>query len=536
MGLHFELRLAFHFDMRNQGLVTFSPQMIQVKNNNPNGELCLSKYPAGFQLPATPLISLSPLAKPPPHQSVLNLTSRFPHSNPPPHTTATKMSNPTDLDSIFADLVPPTSGTPQPSSQPATGTSNTPLPTEADLFKDLENLTASTSLSRPVTPRLSRGPRKSTEVNRSVRFSEEVQRENASPVQREREPVVREGVASPPQQQQGGGWLGGLWGAASAAVKQAEAAARSIQSSEEGQKLLSSAYSNIGSLRELGTTVTSRALPTVTNLLHTLAPPISEHEQLRIHLTHDLVGYPTLETVVFGVFERVMNQVEGGELMVVQRGSESRPRTSLPTFAAGPWWKANEKRSVGACEGVREGLKLAKAQVDEYARATLGEGAKAQDPSNPVRKSDIFLSIQACTFPADGLIPNIDSPPTTPEATTTPEPPLLAFALHLHDPTHNLTFQTLSQTLPSPWLLDLLDAPPAQDGGPYPDAIKVQLERGMMDPREWICEWVEEAVGLAVGVLAQRYVAKRMGGEEGAGLVAGKATVGGGEEARAGAI
>lgn len=42
-----------------------------------------------------------------------------------------------------------------------------------------------------------------------------------------------------------------------------------------------------------------------------------------------------------------------------------------------------------------------------------------------------------------------------------------------------------------------------------------------MDPREWVAEWMEEILSLGVGVVAQRYVARRMGVGEG-GLGRGK--------------
>jgi hypothetical protein len=34
---------------------------------------------------------------------------------------------------------------------------------------------------------------------------------------------------------------------------------------------------------------------------------------------------------------------------------------------------------------------------------------------------------------------------------------------------------------------------------------------GGVDPRDWVAEWLEESLSLAVGVVAQRYVARRMG-------------------------
>ncbi len=58
-----------------------------------------------------------------------------------------------------------------------------------------------------------------------------------------------------------------------------------------------------------------------------LAPPISSHERLLIHITHDMVGYPSLDPLIHGVFSRVMAQVEGGDLLVVQRGQENTLRS-----------------------------------------------------------------------------------------------------------------------------------------------------------------------------------------------------------------
>ena len=74
-----------------------------------------------------------------------------------------------------------------------------------------------------------------------------------------------------------------------------------------------------------------------------------------------------------------------------------------------------------------------------------------------------------------------------------------------------------------------------------PREIAEIIESGGVDPREWVAEWVEEVISLAVGVVAQRYVARRMGVGEG-GIGRGKARAeevmadGGGEAARAGLI
>lgn len=89
----------------------------------------------------------------------------------------------------------------------------------------------------------------------------------------------------------------------------------------------------------------------------------------------------------------------------------------------------------------------------------------------------------------------------------------MVFAIYLHDPVHDLSFATVSQALPAEWL-EWLDAPVPKDipAGDWalPDVIRNMVDMGGIDPREWIVEWVEEAVGLAVGVVAQKYVARRM--------------------------
>ena len=41
------------------------------------------------------------------------------------------------------------------------------------------------------------------------------------------------------------------------------------------------------------------------------------------------------------------------------------------------------------------------------------------------------------------------------------------------------------------------------------------IQSGGVDPREWVAEWMEELLSTAVGVVAQQYVAKRMGVGEG---------------------
>lgn len=315
----------------------------------------------------------------------------------------------------------------------------------------------------------------------------------------------------------------------------------------------------------LGGELRSRALPTFTNILHTLAPPISQHERLQIHITHDLVGYPSLDPIIYQTFSGIMAQVEGGDLLVIQRGSESTHRRDSDAgyrggssgWNDGPWWRETSKRDLSIVKGLVEGTKLARVSAEAYAtdffgaRGGVEEAAKQAtetlSESNPVRSSDIFLSLQALSYPApDDLFGGSASSPDESKSGGVEEPKevdeLVAFAVYLHDPIHSISFHALSQAFPLKWAA-WLDAPSQatdSDQQPLPAEILEIIQSGGVDPREWVAEWMEEVISLGVGIVAQRYVARRMGVGEG-GIGRGKARemvveAGGGEAARAGII
>lgn len=255
-----------------------------------------------------------------------------------------------------------------------------------------------------------------------------------------------------------------------------------------------------------------------------------------------------------------MAQVEGGDLMVIQRGQESSPRrgsdaaftgSTSSGWSDGPWWRqATEARNLGAVKGLVEGTKLSRVSAESYANdyfashGGLEEAAKQAtevlSESNPVRTSDIFLSIQAISQANPAELFGGSATEKT-EGIVEPEPDeLVCFAIYLHDPVHGITFDTITQTLPQKWI-EWLDALPtaeySSESSSLPAEIAEILENGGVDPREWVAEWVEELIALGIGVVAQRYVARRMGVGEG-GIGRGKARQqalesGGGEAARA---
>lgn len=293
-----------------------------------------------------------------------------------------------------------------------------------------------------------------------------------------------------------------------------------------------------------GDELRSRAMPTFTNIIHTLAPPISSHERLLIHITHDLVGYPSLDPLVHAVFARVMSQVEGGDLLVVQRGHESSSRRLGDGSAGwrdGPWWRQTDSpRELGIVKGLAEGTKLCRASAESYSNeyyASNGGLEKAKlratedlSESNPVRTSDLFLVVQAISTDSDQtLFARAASAEKAKESSTVKEQDeaeeLVSLAVFILDPVHEIEFSTVSQSLPAKWVRWLEAATPltprsaeesrdAFESG-LPDEIKSILNDGGVDPREWVAEWIEESLSLALGVVAQRYVARRIGVGEG---------------------
>ena len=206
----------------------------------------------------------------------------------------------------------------------------------------------------------------------------------------------------------------------------------------------------------------------------------------------------------------------------------------------------SQQRDMGAVKGLVEGTKLVRVSAEAFAKEYLdshgGLEAAAKrateelSESNPVRSSDIFLAIQAisheeredlfggkCTLAGD--VAGETGEKTSGEEDRAKE--LICFAIYLHDPVHSITFSTLSQSLPAKWIAWLDAASPSSadserhvdESGRYsaglPEEIEEIVNNGGVDPREWVSEWVEESIGLAVGIVAQRYVARRMGVGEG---------------------
>ncbi|KZW02054.1 hypothetical protein EXIGLDRAFT_511614 [Exidia glandulosa HHB12029] len=235
-----------------------------------------------------------------------------------------------------------------------------------------------------------------------------------------------------------------------------------------------------------------RGIATFTDILNVVAPPISEHEVIQVWLSHDMEGYEGVENLVYRALARIMEQVEGGDL-VVNKGNESRPKES-----------ADGERDLNAVDGQDAALKLAKANIDDLAKSKAAETEKSVPESslqNPTTYSHVYLRIQPFF-----LSHPFAAQPASAESSEPPVPARhLHFLLHLHDPSHNLEHTTVSQALPEKWL-------------------------ELWDEYEWVEDLVAESLRVSVEVIGQEYVVERMGWKKGAKAEAGIDVKGKGKE------
>ena len=221
---------------------------------------------------------------------------------------------------------------------------------------------------------------------------------------------------------------------------------------------------------------------TLTELINAVAPPIAEHEVIQIWLSHDMKGYEGVESLVYRALARIMEQVEGGDL-VVNRGNESRP-------VEGP---SGKERDMGAVEGLETALKLAAADLEELIKSETLQAkvSKAQTSSedtkssNPTTYSSVFLRIQpffSSPIPAPKLPTSEEMEPTTAAI----PPQQLQFVLYLVDLKHNIAHTTITQTVPAVWL-------------------------EIWDEYDWVEDLVVDVLRVGVEIIGEEYLVSRMG-------------------------
>ncbi|KAI9636675.1 uncharacterized protein MKK02DRAFT_25746 [Dioszegia hungarica] len=214
----------------------------------------------------------------------------------------------------------------------------------------------------------------------------------------------------------------------------------------------------------------------LSTLMNTVAPPISEHETLELWLSHPLVGYAGVEGVVYRAWMRILEQTESGELVVVW---------SAPDSAEGL-----EERGMYPVDGWQAGWEVAQKEIGAVRareeKNPVGRGK--ENPSVPVTTVPIFLHLQPVLAPLPFAEPSLLLPSSTEtEPTSSKQPNHLYFIVSLHDPTHSIRFTTTTQPSPADWL-------------------EVEYERS-----DWVEERLVDVLRTGVEIVAQDYVATRMG-------------------------
>jgi len=284
-----------------------------------------------------------------------------------------------------------------------------------------------------------------------------------------------------------------VWTSASAAIQQAKTVVdeqvKNLPKNEQAKKWSEGMieYAKNAQLEKLGADFKRVGLSTLTDILNVVAPPISEHEVIQVWLSHDMRGYDGVETLVYRALARIMEQVEGGDL-IVNRGEESRPKDT----------SSDSPRDMNTVEGYEAAYKLAQAELDDIIKKNT-KPRPAEDPTNssPTTYSHVYLRIQpfmtSYTLPQQAqAAPVSNADPTSAPAAPAPTQANLQFIIHLSDPWHQLVHTTVTQAIPGEWLK-------------------------IWDDYDWVEDLVVEALRVGVEVVGQEYIVARMGWGKGKG-------------------
>lgn len=236
-------------------------------------------------------------------------------------------------------------------------------------------------------------------------------------------------------------------------------------------------YVKQAQLDKLAQDLRTSSLSTLTGLMNVVAPPIAEHEVIQITLSHDMVGYDGIETLVYRAMARVLEQVEGGDI-VVNRGRESRAKDA-----------SAHSRDLNPVEGLVAALKLSEVDIEEQIKMHAAQPPKEVNTTNPITYSPVFLRVQPFTssFPPVSDLTDATGVKVASKAT-------LQFFLYLTAPEHKITRTTVSNVIPYSWIT-LWDL----------DKEDENRRNG-----EWIEDMLVETLRIAVEIIGQEYIVARM--------------------------
>ncbi|KAI0462300.1 hypothetical protein LJB42_004388 [Komagataella kurtzmanii] len=200
---------------------------------------------------------------------------------------------------------------------------------------------------------------------------------------------------------------------------------------------------------------------------------VNTDEILDIKFIHDMINYEQLNELVRYNFERVMRSQVDGEIKIL-------------VTQTNPLHKESGKNLSLLYGKNSEGEKLATANIEEAIKKDQSQD-HSHETEPKVRRSKIYVAIQ-------GVSLNREAEDSGVIDTFTPGS--FSFVIVLQDTTHNISITAKSQPFPLKWAHWL-------DGEKSLDTE--------VDPSEWVKTWVINGIDLAIGVVAQSYIIKRMG-------------------------
>ena len=121
--------------------------------------------------------------------------------------------------------------------------------------------------------------------------------------------------------------------------------------------------------------------------------------------------------------------------------------------------------------------------MESEAKASNADASSLASTENPTTVSHIFLSIQAASFQSTSTFSNI-SRSDNPNNNKAPKDDLFAFVVFLKDAKHDIEYLTVSQAFPLGWT----------------------ISNHNPELSNWLYEWMDEGLALALGIVAQRFV------------------------------
>ncbi|KAF8807224.1 hypothetical protein BYT27DRAFT_7189313 [Phlegmacium glaucopus] len=267
------------------------------------------------------------------------------------------------------------------------------------------------------------------------------------------------------------GW-GSVWSTASAAIQQAKTVVdeqvKHLPKNEQARKWGENVfeYAKTAQLDKLGQDFKRVGLSTLTDILNVVAPPISEHEVIQVWLSHDMQGYEGVESLAYRALARILEQVEGGDL-VVNRGNESRPKEG-----------ASDHRDLNVVDSYDAALKVSQVNIEDVIKRNIKTTETVKNPDNATTYSNVYLRIQPYSS-------SYAQPPSFSDVSSEVQQQL-QFLIYFFDPVHKLAHTTVTQAVPMKWL-------------------------ALWDEYDWVEDLIADSLRVGVEVIGQEYVVARMG-------------------------